>query len=130
MFYGKQQSVSSNSIGFLNDGTLEEINTICYMPSHSYVLDQSSFNLNFNAEINEYTSIVMPNTIYKSFYDDYIVDMFSVKRRIYNFEALFPDYFLNQLKLNDRLIIKDRRYIINSITTHYPLLILKSFFLF
>ena len=118
MFYGKQQSVSSNSIGFLNDGTLEEINTKCYMPSHSYVLDQSSFNLNFNAEINEYTSIVMPNTIYKSFYDDYIVDMFSVKRRMYNFEALFPDYFLNQLKLNDRLIIKDRRYIINSITSN------------
>ena len=118
MFYGYRQSVSSYPISFINDGTEEEINTFCFMPSNSYVLDNSSFNLNFNAEVNSYTSIVMPDTIYKRFWDDYITDMFSVKRRIYNIDAIFPDYFLNQLKLNDRLIIKDRRYIINSISSN------------
>ena len=104
MFYGYKQSVSSYPISFINDGTEEEINTFCFMPSNSYVLDNSSFNLNFNAEVNSYTSIVMPDTIYKRFSDDYITDMFSVKRRIYNIDAIFPDYFLNQLKLNDRFI--------------------------
>ena len=32
--------------------------------------------------------------------------------------AILPDFILNKLKLNDRLIIKDRRYIINNITSN------------
>lgn len=117
MFYGIPTTLTGNPINFINDGTKESITTQVIMPSHSYVIDQSTFNLNFNAEINEYTGIVMPSTIYKEYWEDYITDMFSVKRRIYNFEAILPDFFLNQLNLNDRLIIKDRRYIINSITS-------------
>lgn len=118
MFFGTQKSVASNSISFINDGTEEEISGNVFMPSHSYVIDSSSFSLNFNAEINEYTSQVFRDTIYQEYWDDYITDMFSIKRRMYKLEAIFPDYFLNQLKLNDRLIIKDRRYIINSISSN------------
>lgn len=118
MFFGNLTSVASNSISFINDGTEEELSGSVFMPSHSYVIDSSSFNLNFNSEINEYTSQVFQNTIYKEYWDDYITDMFSIKRRMYKLEAIFPDYFLNQLKLNDRLIIKDRRYIINSISSN------------
>lgn len=117
MFYGIQTSVSANPIYFLNDGTKETLSGNIIMPSHSYLINQSTFNLNFNAEVNEYTSEVMPSTIFQTFWEDYISDMFSIKRRIYEFEAIFPDYFLNQLNLNDRLIIKDRRYIINSISS-------------
>lgn len=118
MFFGNLTSVASNSISFINDGTEEELNGNVFMPSHSYVIDSSSFNLNFNSEVNEYTSQVFQNTIYQEYWDDYITDMFSIKRRMYKLEAIFPDYFLNQLKLNDRLIIKDRRYIINSISSN------------
>ena len=118
MMYLPSQSVVANPIGFLNDGVYEEINTSVYMPSHSYLLDADSFNLNFNAEINEYTFIVMLDTIYKRYWDDYITDMFSVKRRIFDFKAILPDYLLQILNLNDRLIIKDRRYIINNITSN------------
>lgn len=118
MFFGTKNSVNSNSISFINDGVEEELNGSIFMPSHSYVINSDSFNLNFNAEVNEYTSSVMQDTIYKQYWDDYITDMFSIKRRIYTIEAVFPDYFLNRLKLNDRLIIKDRRYIINSISSN------------
>ena len=44
--------------------------------------------------------------------------MFSIKRRIFDFKAILPDYLLQLLNLNDRLIIKDRRYIINNITSN------------
>ena len=118
MFYSIPTSVASNPIRFINDGTAETLSGNVMMPSHSYLIDQTTFNLNFNAEVNEYTSTVFPATIYKTFWDDYITDMFSVKRRIFEFKAIFPDYFLNQLNLNDRLIIKDRRYIINSISSN------------
>ena len=118
LHYAIQTSVSSNLIGFLNDGVYESLGTLCIMPSHSYILDQNSFNLNFNSEVNEYTGEVMPNTIYQSFFDDYITDIFSVKRRMYKFKAILPDYLLANLRLNDRLIIKDRRFIINKISSN------------
>jgi hypothetical protein len=88
------------------------------MPSHSQLLDEESFSLNFNAEINEYTSQVFLDTLYQRFYADYIGDIFSVKRRLYDFKSILPIELKNKLKLNDRLIIRDRRYIINSITTN------------
>jgi hypothetical protein len=115
IFYVNTVDVSSNPIGYINDGVYEGLSTNVIMPSHSYLINANSFNLNFNAEINEYTSIVMQDTIYKRFFNDFIIDMFSVKRRIYNYEAILPDYLLQNIRLNDRVIIKDRRYIINSI---------------
>ena len=117
LHYADRTIVTANTIGFLNDGVYEEIFSV-FMPSHSYVLDQNSFNLNFNAEINEYTYGVMPDTLYKRYYDDYITDIFSIKRRNYKYKAILPDYLLSNLKLNDRLIIKDRRYIINKISSN------------
>jgi len=118
MMYLPSVSVASNSIGFVNDGAYEEISSSVFMPSHSQLIDADSFNVNFNAVINEYTFVVMLDTIYKRYWDDYIVDMFSIKRRIFDFKAILPDYLLQLLNLNDRLIIKDRRYIINNITSN------------
>ena len=118
MFYGLQTSVSANPIAFINSSGEEQLNGNVIMPSHSSIINQPSFNLNFNAEVNEYTSQVFQDTIYKRFFDDYIIDMFSVKRRTFKFKAILPDFILNKLKLNDRLIIKDRRYIINNITSN------------
>lgn len=116
MFYANAVDISSNPIGFVNNLVYEELNNVVLMPSHSYIINDESFNLNFNAEVNENTFSIYDDTIYKRFYDDYITDMFSIKRRMYNYKALLPEYLLNNLKLNDRLIIKDRRYIINSIS--------------
>lgn len=118
MFYAPLVSLSANPIGFLTLSAYSQINSRCFMPSHSIEMNYPSFNLNFNAEINEYSSQVYQDTIYKRFYDDYIIDMFSVKRRIFKFKAILPDFILNKLKLNDRVIIKDRRYIINKLTSN------------
>ena len=60
----------------------------------------------------------MPNTLYSSFYSDYITDMFSNQRRVYVFDAIIPNFILANIKLNDRLIIANKRYIINSINSN------------
>ena len=118
MMFANFVNVSANPIGFVNDGVYEELNGNVIMPTKSININQNSFNLNFNREVNEYTYIAMQDTIYNRYWSDYIEDMFSIKRRIYKYKAKFPDYFLNQLQLNDRLIIKGRRYIINSISSN------------
>lgn len=117
LFYANSVDISTKPIGFLDESTETEIDTNVLMPFHSQLIS-NSFNLNFNAQISEYTSEAMLDTIYQRFFSDYIGDMFSVKRRIYKFEAILPVSLLNALKLNDRLLINDTRYIINSISSN------------
>ena len=117
LFYANSVDISTKPIGFLDESTETEIDTNVLMPFHSQLIS-NSFNLNFNAQISEYTSEAMLDTIYQRFFSDYIGDMFSVKRRIYKFEAILPVSLLNALKLNDRLLINGTRYIINSISSN------------
>lgn len=118
MFYANQVDVSSNTLGYKALGVYSEINTTVLMPSHSQQIDFDSFSLNFAAEINEYTRNLSEDTIYSRFYSDYISDVFSIKRRNYKYNGILPLSILNSLKLNDRLIIENTRYIINRITSN------------
>ena len=118
MFYANQVSVSSNTLGFKGITAYSELSGNVLMPTHSQIIDFDSFNLNFAAEINEYTSEIFTDTIYSRFYADYIGDVFSNKRRNYTYKAILPLSILNSLKLNDRLVIGNTRYIINKIASN------------
>jgi len=119
MFYVNPVSVSSNTLGYKGSGSdYTEISTQVLMPTHSNIIDTDSFSLNFAAEFNEYTQVLNSDTIYSRFYADYIGDVFSNKRRNYKYKAILPLSILNGLKLNDRLVIGNTRYIINKITSN------------
>lgn len=119
MFYAYLNETSNNTIGFNTTTTYEEINVPIFMPSHQREIDNySSFALNFNAELSEYTYQAMPNNIYSTYYADYIGDIFSSKRRNYILEAILPDIILQNLRLNTRLVIGNTRFIINKISSN------------
>lgn len=117
MFYNTNIDVSSEQLGWLEDtnDANHSINTI-NLPNNTISLtDNTTQSINFGSEFSTYNYGEMEQTLYKSFYEDYISDMFSVKRRQYNYEGYFPIKILNDLKLNDRLVIDNYRYIINGI---------------
>ena len=119
MLYVNSVPVSSNTIGYKGQGTsYTEISTQVLMPTHANIIDTDSFSLNFAAESNEYTQTVNLDTIYSRFYSDYIGDVFSNKRRNYKYKSILPLSILNSLKLNDRLVIGNTRYIINKIISN------------
>jgi hypothetical protein len=119
MLYGVEQSVSTNPIGFRGLGSsYEELNGNVIMPSHARLIDTDSFTLNFAAEFNEYTGLVGAENIYSTFYSDYVSDIFSNKRRNYKYKAILPLSILNDIKLNDRVVIGNTRYIINKLTSN------------
>jgi len=120
LMYVQSQSVLSNPIGFVNDaGGYNEIDTSIFMPSQNRSInDNNSFSLNFAANLSEYSYGAMINNIFSKYYGDYIGDIFSIKRRNYKLESILPDYLLHKLKLNDRLIINGRRYLINKLTSN------------
>ena len=111
-----------NSIRFLNDSNSSFTDlTDFFIPSNSVSLDYtiSKENINFNAELNEYTnSGLFTDTLFKSYYKTYITDVFKSGLRLSKFKAFFDLKFLLNYKLSDTLQILDRVYKINSITTN------------
>jgi len=69
--------------------------------------------LNFGEEISSFYLENNPNTIYALYYRDYLVNLYNPKNRLIKVKTILPVSLLTQLQLNDRLIIRDKRYMIN-----------------
>jgi hypothetical protein len=79
--------------------------------------------INFSDEVDEwnltnYSDSGLSNSLFKKFYQTYITDVFNQYKRIYKLKAKFPADFLINYRLNDILIIQDREFTINSISTN------------
>jgi hypothetical protein len=118
LFYNLKNQ--SPIIGFKeDDGTVTALLNQLNTPNNTNSLeDNTKQSINFSVELSTYNFGAMPNTLYNSFYSDYITDMFNNQRRVYVFDAIIPNFILADIKLNDRLIIANKRYIINSINSN------------
>ena len=86
------------------------------MPSGPTPTDTS--NINFNNEINEWTrNTAFDGTLFKTIICDYIVDVFDTKKRLTKITAYLPLNILINIQLNDVVVINQRKYRINSLTT-------------
>ena len=72
--------------------------------------------LNYGTEIDPYTGTNQTGGLYQSYWQDYVTDLYSTARRVYQFKAIFPSDVMYKLKVNDKLTIVDRDYIINNAT--------------
>jgi hypothetical protein len=71
-------------------------------------------SLNFGIEISSLLLIPISNTLYSNYYQSYLENIYNLKSRKYNVKAVLPISLLTYLKLNNRLVIRDKRYIINN----------------
>jgi hypothetical protein len=76
------------------------------------------YSLNFNSDISTYTENIENNSLYATYYEEYLTNLFSSKTRLIDVKAIIPINMLSKLKLNDSLIIRDKKYIINSMKTN------------
>ena len=80
-----------------------------------------AFTINFDNEIDEWNLTdynVNTNSLFKKFYANYVDSLFDSKKRMYKVKAyLTTEVFIN-MRLNDRLIINNRVFTINSIKTN------------
>jgi len=75
------------------------------------------YTINFGVEQSTYTNRLEENTLFYNYYLNYLNNIFSKKSRIVKVKAILPIGLLTLLKLNDRIIIRDKRYVINKFTT-------------
>ncbi len=83
-------------------------------PSNSYFQK----TLNFNAEVDEFTGLVKPQSLFNNYYRNYISSLFSRQRRLVKITAYLPLSFLLEYSLKDVFIVNGRLYNVNSIKTN------------
>ena len=90
------------------------------IPSNSIDIPKfgSSDNINFKAEVNEYSNAVFKETLFKKYYEKYIISIFNYKNRLTKVSAYLPLRILLNYTLADRFVINGRSYKINSITSN------------
>lgn len=121
IFYNRGiTTITGNGFAFINDAGGRIQVTSYNNVGQENELEHGSITqtLNFGAEISSWTLQLNENSLYANRYQDYITDLFSKQRRIFNYKAILPDWLIAKIKLNDKLIIEDRRYVINEMKTN------------
>jgi len=126
VFYAVQEIGLSSGTGikWISDGTPVDI-TQYYRPSNTNEDEDAStapaFTINFDNETDEWNLTdynINTNSLFKKFYANYVDSLFDPKKRMYKVKAyLTTEVFIN-MRLNDRLIINNRAFTINSIKTN------------
>ena len=92
-------------------------------PTHSQLM-----TMNFGNEQSSWLNELAPQGLYYRHYKNYIDNLYNIKTRLVKVKALLPASLLGStvknadgiplgIALNDRLVIRNKRYIINSFTT-------------
>ena len=76
-------------------------------------------SINFDAEVDEWTGLSNPNTLFQDYHSNYIADIFKESNRITKVTAYLPMRILLKYNVSDRFIINNQQYKINSIKTNF-----------
>lgn len=96
------------------DGTTEQ--TISSYALFNTV-NTTGFSLCFGNEFNIVTQQTEADSLYNTYYAQHLSNLYDIQQRMFSFTAFFPTGLMTKLRMNDKLIIHDRRYLINDIST-------------
>jgi hypothetical protein len=78
------------------------------------IFNGTLMSLNWGAEISTWELTTSINGLYQRHYSNYIGNIFDLKARLIVVKCKFNPVELSNIKLNDRIIIRDKKYTINS----------------
>lgn len=122
LFYAMREDASYgvlNQISYL-DGVGGNQSTLSayFIPSNSVDPLTDTQTLNFGSEKSEYARTNYDKSLFSTYYKTYIVDTFSQSRRLSKFKAYLPLTIISKLKLQDKIIVFNNLYKINTISTN------------
>jgi hypothetical protein len=119
LFYGVfgDYDLTANKLTFVNsDGTHREVTTAWYANvSNSPTSAGASHSICFGADIDPYHLQSVNRSLYNTEWVDYITDLYSQQRRLYNVEAVLPIGKIITLSLQNAIIWNGTKYIINNV---------------
>jgi hypothetical protein len=114
-FYG--QGTAATPIKFFDDTTTQDITDYAIF-SQDIIYQTQNYSLNWGAEISIVEQQTISNGLYQTYYFPYLVNLYNLKNRLYQVKTILPVSLLTELRLNDRLVIRDKRYIINEMKSN------------
>ncbi len=112
-------NISSKPIGFLDETGLTDSNPtnqvyLCGNINNRVAASVTQM-LTYGLEVDPLHEQSFVQTLYNQFWEDYITDLYSTSRRVYQMKAILPFKVAAQLRMNDKIDINGRRYVINEI---------------
>jgi hypothetical protein len=108
----------TKTVAYVNvGGTSDEIDQFWLISNcNNLASEDITKTINYGTEIDPYTGSNQTGGLYETYWQDYVTDLYSTARRVYQFKGVFPSDVMYKLKVNDKLTIVDRDYIINDVT--------------
>jgi hypothetical protein len=123
MYYNGVESMSypSGSTFYFTDGVAPISRTIYYRFSNEIAIGGTDLSyvktLNWNAEISTWYLEQATSGLFQQYYANSIYNIYNQRTRVIKAKAHFDTYLLTSLKLNDKIVLSNKRYTINSMTT-------------
>ena len=104
------------SLQFYNGSSESTITNVAVFGQDLFYNNQI-YSLNFSSDYSTWYNEIVNNSLFGVYYFGYLSNLFNIKNRLTKIKAYFPIGLITSLRLNDRLIIQDKRYIINTINS-------------
>jgi len=116
LFYMGDKRTTSIKI---NDGsTTQTITNYMRFGQDMFTTNFTTYSLNWGNEISSFLLIAPNFSLYSAYYLNYFMNLYQIQNRLVNIKAYFPISLLTDLKLNDRIKIRDKRYLINTMKSN------------
>jgi hypothetical protein len=114
--YGESNSLP-HDIRFYDGSTNQNIDTYALF-GQDLTYQNTKYSLNFGADNSIIHNETIQQGLYQTYYAPYLNNLFDLKQRLVTVKTILPISLLTNLRLNDRLIIRDKRYIINEMKSN------------
>lgn len=114
--YG-ESDVLAHDIKFYNGSGHDNISSYALF-GQDFTYQNTKYSLNFGANNSIIHNETIQNGLFSTYYFPYLTNLFNLKNRLIYVKTNLPISLLTGLKLNDRLIIRDKRYIINEMKSN------------
>lgn len=115
--YGESNDLSAHPIKFYNGAGHDNIDSFAQFGQDLTYIN-TKYSLNFGAENSVIHLETIQQGLYAEYYFSYLVNLYNLKNRLTHVKTNLPISLLTNLQLNDRLIIRDKRYIINEMKSN------------
>jgi hypothetical protein len=117
IFYLAGQISGTDQFAYINMSNAESSKTNFLLVSNVNNVTAATVTktLNFGTEVDPYLLQGFNQGLYNTYWKDYITDLYATSRRVFMYNAQLPLGLMLALRLNDKLTIGERNYIINQI---------------
>lgn len=119
-YYAENLDISSTAISFVDESDVEtEVVEIPFCELVSDITASSAEGLTFGEEVNPYLEDRPNESLYSAYWSNWISQVYDTRTRVYKVKAYLNLGTYVTLDLNDTVLWKGRKYLINNISTNF-----------